>query len=144
MLIGLLTSIVSASNHTKSVSIRNQKCEIKPTLINLHPNRYIQELYYYPFAVKLDKCVGSSNTLNDVSNKACVPNKTEDLNIHVFNMITEKNESKILKKDILCECKCRFDEKKCNLDQWCNNDKCRCDHKKRNVCERLCLEPCYM
>ena len=129
MLIGLLTSIVSASNHTKSVSIRNQKCEIKPTLINLHPNRYIQELYYYPFAVKLDKCVGS---------------KTEDLNIHVFNMITEKNESKILTKDILCECKCRFDEKKCNLDQWCNNDKCRCDHKKRNVCERLCLEPCYM
>ena len=28
----------------------------------------------------------------------CVPNKTEDLNIHVFNMITEKNESKIVTK----------------------------------------------
>ena len=30
----------------------------------------------------------SCNTLNDLSNKVCVPNKTEDLNIHVFNIIT--------------------------------------------------------
>ena len=27
------------------------------------------------------------DTLNDLSNKACIPNKTEDLNISVFNMI---------------------------------------------------------
>ena len=38
----------------------------------------------------------------DLANKARVPNKTEDLNIHVLNMITEKNESKILTKDISC------------------------------------------
>ena len=25
--------------------------------LNLHPNKYSQELYYYPFAVKLDRCV---------------------------------------------------------------------------------------
>ena len=30
--------------------------------------------------------------VNDLSNEICVPNKTEDLNIHVFNMITGKNE----------------------------------------------------
>ena len=42
---------------------------------------------YNPFVVKLDRCVGSCNTLNDLSNTVCVPNKTEDLNIHVFNMI---------------------------------------------------------
>ena len=28
------------------------------------------------------------------SNKACVPNETEDLNLSVFNMITGINESK--------------------------------------------------
>ena len=88
----LLTSIVSASNHTKCISINNQKCEIQPALINLHPNKYSQELHYYLFAVKLDKCVGSCNTLNDLSNKVCVANKREDLNIHVFDMITGKNE----------------------------------------------------
>ena len=30
---------------------------------------YSQEIDYYPFAVKLDRCVGSCNTLNDLSNK---------------------------------------------------------------------------
>ena len=30
---------------------------IQPTLIKLHPNEYNQELHYYPFAVKSDKCV---------------------------------------------------------------------------------------
>ena len=59
----------------------------------------------------MDRCVGSCNTLNDLSNKACVLNKKKDLNIHVFNMITGKNESKILTKDISCECKCRVDGK---------------------------------
>ena len=34
--------------------------------------------------VKLDKCVGRCNTLNDLSNEVCVPNKTDDFNIHVF------------------------------------------------------------
>ena len=48
------------------------------------------------FAVKL--CVGSCNTLNDLSNNVCVPNKTEDLNLSVFNVITAINESKMLKK----------------------------------------------
>ena len=76
MFIVLLTSIVNACNHTKCVSLSNQKCEIQPTLINLHPNEYSQELHYYQFAVKLDKCVGSCNTLNNLSNKVCVPNKT--------------------------------------------------------------------
>ena len=66
-----------------------QKFEIQPTLINLHPKEYSQEFHYYPFAVKLDNCVESCNILNDLSNKVCVPNKIEDLNLNVFNMITE-------------------------------------------------------
>ena len=78
MFIVLLTSlinisnIVDASNHTKYVSLSNQKCEIQPTLINLHPNEYNQELHYYPFAVEWDKCVGSCNTLSDLPKKVRV------------------------------------------------------------------------
>ena len=71
MFIVLLTNIVNASNHTKCVSVSNQKCEIQPTLINLNTNEYSQELRYYPFQVKLDRCVGSCNTLNDLSNEVC-------------------------------------------------------------------------
>ena len=39
-------------------------------------------------------------------------------------MITGINESKTLTNDISCECKCKFDGKKCHSDQWWNNDKC--------------------
>ena len=61
---------------------------IQPILINLHPNDCSQEFRYYPFSVKLDRRAGSCNTLNDLSNKVWVPNKTEDLNLNVFNIIT--------------------------------------------------------
>ena len=89
----------------------------QPTLINLHPHEYSQEFHYYPFAVKIDRCVVSCNTLNDLPNKVCVPNKTKDLILTVFNMITGINESKTLTKHIPYECKCKFDGRKCNLDQ---------------------------
>ena len=49
---------------------------------------------------KLDNCVGNYTTLNEFSNKVCVPDKIEDLNMHVFNMIAGKRESKTLTKDI--------------------------------------------
>ena len=91
---GLLTVLVDGSNHSKCVLLSNQKYMIQPTLINLHPNEYSQEFHYYPFAVKLDRCVGSCNTLNDLSNKVCVPNKTKYLNLSVFNKITEKMNRK--------------------------------------------------
>ena len=134
--IGLLTSLVSGSNRTKCVSLSSQKYMIQPTLINLHPNEYSQKFHYYPFAVKLDRCVGSCNTLYDLSNKVCVPNKTEDLNQRVFNMITWINESKTLTKHISSKCKRKFGGRKWNSNQWCNDDKCRCECKKRHVCEK--------
>ena len=64
---------------------------IQPTLINLHPNEYSQEFHYYPISVKLDRCSGNCNNLNDLSNKICIPNKTEDLNLSVSNKITGIN-----------------------------------------------------
>ena len=99
----------------------------QPTLIDLHPIEYIEELRCYPFVVNLDRCIGSCNTLNDLSNKLCVPNKTAGLNLSVFNMITGLNELKILTKHISCECKCQFDGRKCNSNQKWNKDKCWCE-----------------
>ena len=57
-------------------------------------------------------CVGSCNTLNDLSDKLCIRNKTENLNIHVFNIIIRKNKQKFSTKDISFECKCKFDGRK--------------------------------
>ena len=41
----------------------------------------------------LDRCVGSLNTLYDLSNGVCVPKKAEDLNLIVFNMIAGMDKS---------------------------------------------------
>ena len=124
LFVTLLTSIVSASNHTKYMSLSNQKFMTQPTVINLHPNKYSQELYCYPLAVNLNKCARSCNTLDDLSNKVCVPNETVDLNLHVFNMITRTNESRTLTKHMSWKCECKFDRRKCNLSQNWNNNKC--------------------
>ena len=80
-------------------------------------NEYFDGLNSFPFAVNSDRCMGSCNTLNGLSNKVCAPNKTEDLNLGVFNMITGINESRILTKHILFECKCKLHGRKCNSNQ---------------------------
>ena len=88
---------------------------IKKIFNGLRPNEYTQGLHYYPFAVKLDRCVGGCNTLND---------------------LTGINESKTLTKHVSCECKCKFDCRKCNSNQKWNNGKCRCESKKHHMCEK--------
>ena len=105
MFMGLLSNIVNVFNHKKCVSVSNQRCGIHysfrdSSLISLHPIEYSQEVHYYIFAIELDRCVGSYNALNDLSNKICVSDKTDSLNLSVFNMITGINESKALAKHI--------------------------------------------
>ena len=104
--------------------------------MNLHPNEYSQECHYYHFLVKLDRCVGSCNTLNDLSNKVCVPNKKDDLDLIIFNMITGFNESKALTKHISCQCKRKFCRTKCKSYQWLKNDNCQCECKKHYICKK--------
>ena len=136
MFIVLLSSMVNASSHTKCIYLSNHKCKIQPALISFYPNECSQQFHYYPFMVKLDRSVGSCNTLNDLSNKVYVPNKTEDLNLSMFNMITGINESQALTKYNSCKYKCKFDERKCNSQQWWNNNKCWCECKNHHICEK--------
>ena len=133
-----LTSMVSVSNHIKRVPLNNQKRMAQSTFINLHPNECSHELCYYPLAVNLNVCIGSSNTLGNLSSKVCVPNETEDLNLHVFDMITGINESTTSTKHISCKCECKFDSKKWNSNQKWNNDKsrCKCKIQKNLVCAK--------
>ena len=52
----------------------------------------------------------------------------------MFSIITAINESKILTKDNVI--KGRFDGKKCNSDEWWNNEKCQCECKNCHVSEK--------
>ena len=64
--------------------------------------------------ISLDKCNGSCDI---VLPKICVPKKAKDINVKVFNMITNKNEAKTMKKHIPCHFKCKFNSTTCNSNQ---------------------------
>ena len=53
----------------------------------------------------------------------------------MFNRITRANELQTLTKHISSKCKCKFDGRKCNSDQWWNVNRCWCERKKC-VCEK--------
>ena len=118
MFIGLLSFSESLAN--ECMSLNNEQCKTKPFLIDTNP----VELKYYPYFITSDKCNGSCNTFNEISRTICVPNKTKDVNLNVFNLITTKNESKTLIMHISCKCKCRFDGSINNSNWVYNSSKC--------------------
>ena len=62
----------------------------RQTLINLNP----AELKYYPFMISHYKCIGSCNLVHDLFKKLWVPSKAIQQMFKVFNMVTNKNETK--------------------------------------------------
>ena len=119
ILIEVLTGLINGSNQTKCMSLSNLKCMILASLINLHHTV---------------KCFTDIDF--QLSNKVCVPNKIEVLNLSMFNMITRTDELKILTNRISCECKWKFRWRKCNSNQWWNNNKRRRGCKKHHICEK--------
>ena len=72
----------------KYVSLNNEPCMIRPTVIDLNPF----ELNNYPFMISLDKCSANCNAAYDLSTKICVPSKTKDINVKLFNRYWSKNK----------------------------------------------------
>ena len=102
---------------------------VRPIPIDLCP----AELKYYPFMISLDKCNGSCNVL---SPKIRVPKETNDINVKVFNMITNKNEAKTIVNNISCYCKCKFNSTTYNSNQKWNNKSCQCECKSYRTCKK--------
>ena len=125
----LLTVLLSFSSSlaTKCISLNDEPCMIRPTLTDLNP----VEFKYYPFMISLEKCNGSCNVL---SPKICVPKKTKDINVKLFNMLTNKHEAKTMTKHISCDCKCKFNSTTCSSNQKWKNKTCQCEFK--NYCKR--------
>ena len=78
------------SQSKKRISLNNQPSLVRSRLIDLN----INELCYYLFLVSLDRYDECFNTLDDLSDRTCVPSKTEDANSKLFNLTLETNASK--------------------------------------------------
>ena len=54
----------------------------------------------------------------------------------VFTRITNKNEAKIIAKNVSCNSKCKFNNKTCNLNKKWNNKTHRCEWKNHRTCKK--------
>ena len=76
--------------------------------------------------IGLDKCNGSCNSVDDLSTKICVPNKTKNMTVRVLNMITNENEAKAMIKHISCGFKCKLNSTTYSSNRKWNNEICQC------------------
>lgn len=75
---------------TKCVSLDNQSWRTRPTHTDVNPH----ELDYYPFLGSTGKFDGSCNNTEDPFCRISIPDKTENSNLKLFNMVKIINESK--------------------------------------------------
>ena len=88
---------LSNVNSLECVSMNNQKCKIRPEIMNTN------EPLFYPYSIKSNKCKGSCNTINDPYAKICVPDNTKKTNVKVFNLISRTNETRHIKWHNACK-----------------------------------------
>ena len=72
-------------------SVINQKCMSRPKIINLNAD----ELVFYPLSIKVNKCGGDCNNINDPMAKICVPDVVKNMNIKFFNLSARINETRM-------------------------------------------------
>ena len=75
---------VLSGNSLECVSMKNQECKIREEIINVNINNSV----FYPFSVKVNKCSGNCNNINDPYPRLCVPNFVKNINLKVFNLIS--------------------------------------------------------
>ena len=99
-------------------------------MINTNSN----ETLFYPYSIKVNKCCGSYDNINDPYAKLCVSDVVENMNVKVFNLMSRTNDTRHIKWHETCKCKSICNNKQC----W-NNDKCRCECKElidKGICDK--------
>ena len=90
-------------NSFTCVSINDQECKTKTKIININNN----EPVFYPFSIKVNKCSGSCNNINNPYAKLCVSDVLENIHVKVFILISWNNQTKHTERHKTCKCKCR-------------------------------------
>ena len=84
---------LSNVNSLECVSMNNQEWKIRTGTINLNTN----EPMFYPYSIKINKCKGSCNKINDPYAKKCVSDNIKNTNVKVFNLMSRTNETRHIK-----------------------------------------------
>ena len=116
------------------VSVIIEKCMSRPKIINLNAD----EPVFYPRNIKINKCGGDCNNINDPMAKLCVPDIVRDMNIKVFNLIARINETRKVVWHETCKCVCRLTSAVWNDRQEWNENKYRCECKEDLINKLVC------
>ena len=128
----LSSTITDALN---CVSLKNQKRKVRPEIVNVSSNNPI----LYPFCVKINRCSGNFNSINDPYAKICVPDVVKNLNVKVLNLMSRSNESRSIKSHETGKCIYRLNKIICNNKQRFNKDQYRYECKQlidKGVCDK--------
>ena len=71
---------LSSVNSLECISMKNQECKVRPEIVDINSNNPI----FYPFSIKINKCSGNCNDINDPYARICAPDTVKDLNVKVF------------------------------------------------------------
>ena len=100
-------------NSLECVSMNNQECQTRTKIIISNNN----EIVFYPFSIKVNKCSGNCNNINNSYAKLCVPDVVKNKNVKVFNLMSWSNQIKHIEWHKTYKCKCRPDSSVCNNKQ---------------------------
>ena len=67
--------------------MNNQGCKVRPQIVNVNGDDPV----FFPYSVKTNKWSGSCNNINNLCVKLCVPDVVKNLNVKVFNLVSETN-----------------------------------------------------
>ena len=141
MLANILLSFVNIfkTKVLECISVVNQKCMARPKIIQTNAN----EPVFLPLSIKVNKCGGDCNTINDPMAKLFVPDIVKDMNIKVFNMLSRINETRKIVWHETFKCICRLTSAICNDKQEWNENKCSCECKK-DLVSKLVFDKGYI
>ena len=86
----VLNAIPLNAIQLKCVSMNNQECRIRLEIININSNGPA----FYLYSIKVNKCSGSRNNMNDPYAKLCVPDVVNNVSVKVLNLMSITNETR--------------------------------------------------
>ena len=89
-LLGLTVLSSSITGALNCVSMNNQECKVSSKIVDVSSNNPI----FYPFSVKMNRCSGNCNSINDPYARICVPDVVKNLNVKVFNLMSRTNKTR--------------------------------------------------
>ena len=88
--LGLTVLSSSITDVLNCILINNQECKVRPEIVDVSSNNLI----FFPFKVKINRCSGNCSSINDPYAKICVPDIVKNLSVKVIKLMSRTNKTR--------------------------------------------------